>query len=482
MHDPHFLSATDLAAAVRERRISAEALLQHFLDRVERLDPAINAVVVRDFERARHDARAADRALERGDRPGPLHGVPMTVKESFDVAGQRTTRGLQRLQGNVAREDAVAVRRLRAAGAVILGKTNVPAALADFQTYNALYGTTGNPWDPQRTPGGSSGGSAAALAAGLTGLEVGSDIGGSIRNPAHYCGVFGHKPTFDLLPLRGHGLPGQVAGPDLTVIGPLARSARDLRTALDVLAGPDALDARGLRVALPEPEQPVTAWRVAVWADDPIAPVAACVRERVLAAAEALRRAGATVSETARPDVPARALHETYGFLLQAEMAARLPEGELAVLREQAAALDPADDTPTARTLRAQTTSLADWKRAHETRTRHRWAWEHFFGTWDVLLAPVMATSAFPHDQSPAQGRRRIVVDGESRPYLEQLFWAGLAVSAYLPATVVPTGPDEQGLPVGVQIIGPAWGDRLTLAVAEHLEGAGFGFRPPPGW
>lgn len=479
MSDYCYRSAVELAAAIRAKEISAVELLEHFLARVERLDPQINAVVVRDVERARAAARAADEALARGAAVGPLHGVPMTVKESYDVEGLVTTRGLERLANNVADRDALSVERLKAAGAVIFGKTNVPVSLADFQSYNPIYGVTNNPWDTSRTPGGSSGGSAAALAAGMTGFETGSDIGGSIRNPAHFCGVFGHKPTFDLLPMMGHGMPGQVAGPDLSVIGPLGRSASDLRLGIEVMAGPDPINARGLRFELPELDKPVSALRVALWRDDAVAPVDGSVSACVDAVGSALADAGASVDPSARPDFDPAEAHAVYQFLLSAEMASRLPDEAAEALQSEAAALAPDDDSLTARTLRAQTASLRDWKANHEQRTRLRWAWHAFFEQYDVLIAPIMATAAFPHDHSPSQGKRRIVVNGQARPYMEQLFWAGMAVGTYLPATVIPAGADPDGLPIGVQIIGPAWGDLITIGVAERLEELGFGFRAP---
>ncbi len=254
-----FASARTLASMVREKKIGAVELLDFFLaprraaqsahQRHHRLQRA---------EEARKEAAACDAMTARGQSRGALHGVPMTVKESFDVAGTPSTWGLVAQRDNVAKQDALAVERLKAAGAVVFGKTNVPVWLADWQSFNPIYGTTNNPWNVERTPGGSSGGSAAALAAGLTGLEIGSDIGASIRNPAHYCGVYGLKPTFDVCPRDGHLLPGAYAHGDISVIGPLARSAYDIETALDIIAGPNALDATGLRLALPRSEQDET--------------------------------------------------------------------------------------------------------------------------------------------------------------------------------------------------------------------------------
>ncbi|MEI2735803.1 MAG: amidase family protein [Rhodoblastus sp.] len=255
-----FASARALAAMVREKKTSAVELLDFFLARVERLNPRINAVILQRADEARKEAAACDAMTAKGQSLGPLHGVPMTVKESFDVAGTPSTWGLTAHRDNIAKEDALSVARLKAAGAIVFGKTNVPVWLADWQSFNPIYGTTSNPWNVERTPGGSSGGSAAALAAGLTGLELGSDIGASIRNPAHYCGVYGHKPTFDICPRDGHLLPGAYSHGDLAVIGPLARSAYDLEMALDIIAGPNSLDATGLRLELPRSDKTQSIW------------------------------------------------------------------------------------------------------------------------------------------------------------------------------------------------------------------------------
>ena len=251
-----YRTAKEIAGALQARKISAVELTDHVIARIEALDQKINAVVVRDFDRARDAAKAADAALGRGERR-PLLGVPITIKESFNVAGLPTTWGIVAAKGFVPQEDALTVARLKGAGAVVLGKTNVPLMLADWQSFNAIYGTTNNPWDLARTPGGSSGGSAAALAAGFGPLSLGSDIGGSLRVPPNYCGVYGHKPTHGIIPTRGHAPPGARAVPrdiDLAVVGPMARSASDIALELDILAGPDELrDAVAYRLALPPP-------------------------------------------------------------------------------------------------------------------------------------------------------------------------------------------------------------------------------------
>jgi amidase len=476
----HFQSASAIARAIRDGDISARAALEHFLDRVDRLNGPINAVIHQMREAARDRADAADAARAAGAQLGPLHGVPMTVKESYQVAGTPTTQGIPERRDNVTPRTALAVERLTAAGANVFGKTNVPIRLADFQSYNEIYGTTNNPWDLTRTPGGSSGGSAAALAAGLTGLEIGSDIGGSIRNPAHFCGVFGHKPTWGLAPPRWHSLDDSVSPSDISVIGPLARSAHDLELAMRQIAGPDEIETPGLTINLPTLEGPVSDLRVAIWATDPICPTSARVGDRVQAVADALGKAGAKVDDKARPAFTAAHSHEVFSALLSAAMAARLPDdvfaGRIAKANEA-----PDDPSPAAVQARWQTLRVRDWGRYNEARNKLRWAWRRFFDDVDFVIAPVMPVTAFPHDHGP-EGTRRIDVDGQQVPYFSQTFWAGLAGIAQLPATVIPAGPASDGLPVGVQIIGPAYGDLRTIGLAQRLEAMGFAFTPPPAY
>ena len=478
--EPALQSATALASEIRERRIGCLELLEHFIARVERFNPDLNAIVVLDLDRARERARMADAALAGGEVWGPLHGLPMTIKDSYDVAGLPTTWGVPKLRDNVAGTNAVAVDRLLGAGAVIFGKTNVPFNLADFQTYNEIYGTTNNPWDLALVPGGSSGGSAAALAAGLTGLEAGSDIGGSIRNPAHYCGVYGHKPTWGVVPPRGHAWPGMLAPTDISVVGPLGRDAEDLALALDVMAGPDRIEANGWRLDLPRPQgREPGDWRIAVWADDAFCPVDRTVRDAVVGAADAFRSAGAEVDCDARPGFNPAEADEIYMGLLQSALSARHSNDEFEKTLERIARLG-GEDSPRARRLRAGAMHHRDWFIAHERRTRLRWAWREFFDRFDALLCPIACIPAFPHDQQRDMDARRITVNGESRPYWDQLFWAGLTCVALLPATVAPAA--SEGLPIGVQIVGPEGGDHATIEVARQLGRLIGGFRPPPGY
>ncbi len=479
MDELAFADATTLTKKIRDREVGSLELLDHFVSRIGNYNPEINAVICTRLDEARKRAMEADDALARGESWGPLHGLPMTVKESYDIAGLPTTWGDPLLKDNIAGEDAVACQRLQNAGAIIFGKTNVPIHLADFQSYNEIYGTTRNPHDPDRTPGGSSGGSAAALAAGLTGLEMGSDIGGSIRNPAHYCGVFGHKPTWGILPMRGHAMPGVLSPTDISVIGPLARSAEDLRLVIDVVGGADDLHLPGWKLELPESSRTsLKDYRIAVWADDPLAPVDRSVRDRVLKVASLVEEAGGEVDYGARPDFDAGYSHEQYTNLLHSAMSARQPDEMFEQNWQRRQQLTPGDDSALAQVTRASTLFYREWHAYNERRTHLRWAWHRFFQDFDILLTPMCVTSAFPHDHDPHMSQRELIVNNEARSYFEQIFWAGLTGVAYLPSTVVPTGLDQKGLPVGVQIVGREMGDLGTIEFARKVHEAMGGFVP----
>ena len=298
-----YKSADQLAKLIKDKEISSVELLDYYISRVEKYNSDINAIIVKDYEKAKKAALKADEELSKGNILGPLHGVPMTIKDSYDLAGTVTSRGNPALKDNVASKDALSVERLKNAGAVIFGKTNVPYNLADFQSYNEIYGTTNNPWDLTRSPGGSSGGSAAALASGMTGFETGSDIGGSIRNPAHFCGVFGHKPTWGLLPPRGHAAPNVLAQSDLTVIGPLGRSAQDLETGVLVMGGPDEIDGAGLKMDLEKPNKTsLKEYKIAAWVNEDFAPVNQETQNRVTNVAETITSNKGIVDFEAKPD------------------------------------------------------------------------------------------------------------------------------------------------------------------------------------
>jgi amidase len=475
-----FSDAIALAQKIKDKEVSSVELLEHYLARVEKYNPDINAVVVMQEEKARARAKAADEALAKGEDWGPLHGVAMTVKESYDIIGLPTTFGDPANKDNIAKSDAVACERLQNAGAVIFGKTNVPIHLADFQSYNEIYGTTGNPHDLGRTPGGSSGGSAAALAAGLTGLEMGSDIGGSIRNPAHYCGVFGHKPTWGILPMRGHALKGILTPSDISVIGPLARSARDLRLAMDLTAGADEIHQPGWQIAMAEPKQKSLGdYKVGVWLDESIAPVDETVKARVIQVAKLVEAAGGEVDYDARPDFDVVASHDIYTNLLHSAMSARSPEAAFEVGVKRRAELDPEDQSQLAKVTPASTLYYREWHAFNERRTHLRWAWHEFFKSYDLLLTPMCMTSAFPHDHNPKNSERLIQVNNTPVNYFDQVFWAGLTGVSYLPSTVIPTGLDSQSLPIGVQIVAREMGDLMSIDFARLVDHELGGFVPP---
>ncbi len=477
--NPSFLSAQALAGLVRKGDTGCLELLDFFISRTERLNPRINAIVVQDFDRARERARALDNAREKS---APLFGVPMTVKESFDVAGLPSTRGHSEAKDHRARVSGLAIQRLEAAGVVIFGKTNVPVDLADWQSYNPVYGTTSNPWNTAHTPGGSSGGSAAALAAGLTGLELGTDIGGSIRVPAHYCGVFGHKPTWGICPNFGDPATSRTAMNDIAALGPLARSAGDLRLVLDAVARPDPADT-AMAPTLPSPRfSSLKDLRVAVWSHEPGQPTERETTEQIEALADRLEHEGVTVSRTARPAFEPLSAYRLYLTLLNAAWSGSASDAVIAREIETAAKLSPEAMSADAIMMRGAGMTHRTWLGLNERRHVVRRAWNAFFRDWDVLLCPTIATSALPHRQDGATWERRIVIEGVEMAYNDQLFWPGLICGFHLPATIAPIGRTRAGLPIGVQIAGPTHGDRTTIAMAELLEQAESGFVAPSGW
>ena len=482
MIDP-FQSASAWLTKLESGELSSRQATEVMIARIEQIDPKINAVVVRDFFGARLAADAADDARERGETLGPLHGLPMTVKEAFDVSGLTTTWGVPDFRNNVADRDSLVVEKLRNAGAIILGKTNIPFMLSDWQTFNDIYGTTNNPWDEARSSGGSSGGAAAALAAGLTPLEVGSDIGASIRSPSHFCGVYGHKPSFGVVPTDGHKFPGLEIELDLLVAGPMARTPSDLRLAMQVLVGPSRQNAPAWRIELPErPRQHLSNYRVAILLAPEICKVDIQVRDVLAKVANALRKQGAKVSEIARPDTDFEAAHNQYLLNLRGATGALMDEADYAAAKANAATLDTTDRSYWAYINRAAIQSHREYFAVEQARQALRDAWSAFFKDWDIVLCPIAASTAYMHDQDLPRHERTIPVDGVQESYNDQLFWAGLATYPYLPSTVFPAGPAENGLPVGLQAIGPYLHDLETIHFAELLEAELGGFTPPPGF
>lgn len=451
--------------------------------RIEALDGELGAVVTLDAERARAAAVEADRRRAAGDDVGPLHGLPVTLKDCFATEGLRTTAGRPDLADHVPDRDAVVTERLRRAGAIVLGKTNLPTGVSGQETANVVHGRTVNPWDPSRTPGGSSGGAAAALAAGLVALEIGSDSGGSIRQPSHCCGTFGHVATHGLVPQRGHlpSVPVHDVGAtlDLFSIGPMARHPADLELALRVIAGEDAVGPGAWALRLPEATvrpDTVAGLRIAVLPSHPACATSAAVRARLEAAAQALADAGARVSEAVLPFSVEEAMD--VGFRLWAAANADDDDGDgglddhLSQARQEAIAM-----------------SHGDWLELDERRRALMRSWATWLDEHDVALLPISPVTAVEHDPDVAhlhevghRLERTIDVDGETRPYLDQVLWNVVVGLAGLPATAVPLGLADDGLPVGGQLVAAPHRDLTTIAAAEAVASVVGGFQPPPGW
>lgn len=473
MRDLLARDATAQLAALNAKDISAVELLKLSLARHEQTHARLNAVVAADLDHAIETAKAADDLRAKGTG-GPLNGLPMTVKDTLDVAGMAASSGLETLRRRKP-ADAAVVAQVRKAGAVIWGKTNVPVMAGDWQSFNDLYGTTCNPWDPSRTSGGSSGGAAAALAAGVTALEIGSDIGGSLRVPAGFCGVFSHKPTWGLVSQFGHipPAPGAHAERDLNVVGPMARSARDLRLMLSVMT-------EGVPAVAPVAD--LSKLKVGLWLEGfPLDPEVRAVLE---AMGGALKAAGAELRPISSP-VPLDQLMSAYQTLLGSVLAIDMPrraQAQMRRLRTLAGIALRLGASPQswAGLAKSYAATHAEWIAADEVRARLKHTINDSFAAFDVIIAPVAPVVAFPHDHRPFQSRKLVTSDGKTLPYTAMLNWIALATACHLPATTVPAGLSASGLPVGAQIIGPFGADSRTLAVAQALEEVLGGFQSPP--
>lgn len=440
------LGALDTAEAVRSGQISALEACDAAIARVEALDKTLNAVVVRDFERARATAKRIDQTKAKND-PRRLLGVPMTVKESNDVDGLPSTWGFEMFANVNADRDAVLVQRLKAEGVVILGKTNVPVALGDWQSENPVYGRTLNPHDTTRSPGGSSGGAAAAIASGMVPLEIGSDIGGSIRAPSHMCGIFGHKPTYGIVPLRGHGFPGTdgVDAP-LAVVGPMARNVRDLTETLDIIAGPEG---PGYRLALPAPShKELKDFRVRVIREMPGVPIDKDTASALNAFTSKLDDAGIDFSESTEGYPDFVRMMEAYIRMLNTVITQGNPD--------------------------ARPISAHEWMALQSEQLAVTRQWTKVFRETDIIISPIFSTPAFTYLTEPDWSKRQLPIDGKLHPYGSQLSWAAIATYAGLPATAIPVAKNKAGLPIGLQLIGAPYADLTTLRFAGLCEAAGF--------
>ncbi|UDY35850.1 amidase family protein [Dermatobacter hominis] len=484
--DLAFADATECVRAIGAREVSSRELLELLVERIDRLDGPVNAVVTLDLERARARADEADRTTAAGGSWGPLHGLPMTIKDVWETAGIRTTSGAPALAEHVPDTNAIAVARLLDAGAIVFGKTNTPLYAGDVQTFNEVFGTTGNPCDPTRSAGGSSGGAAAAVAAGFTPLELGSDIGGSIRLPSHLCGTFGLKPSWAIVPSRGHipGPPGSLLEVDVNSGGPMARSVRDLSLGLDVLAGPLPEDEVAWHLDLPAADvADVSDLRVGVVLDDAAHPVAAEVRDVLRSAFDQLSDAGALVEEIDLP-VPLPDMYASWQRLVLPIIGADLPDDVRAELEAVAPAMT-GDDTAS-RALRSMVADVRDRARADQARQLQRRRWAAAFETYDVVLCPVFQLVAHPHDLRPI-AERTIEIGGVTSMYADLIAWCGGIGAMLLPVAAIPAGRTAgdgpgSGLPVGMQVVGPFLRDRAVLAAAEAITNVIGGFEVPPGF
>ncbi len=461
-------SLIDIIAALVARDVSARELLDHHLERIERLDGSINSVITIETDRARSEASAVDDARAAGRPVGPLAGVPVTIKDAIATAGIRSTGGAVELRDHVPEVDATVVATVRDAGAVVFAKTNVPRWSGDYQTYNDMFGATNNPWDVERTPGGSSGGPAAAVAMGFTGFEIGTDIGGSIRVPSSFCGVYGHKPSFGIIPTYGYldnpTFHRNVS--DVNVFGPIARSIDDLELLLGSLAGPNPDDATAWRLDLPPARATELGdFRIAAWLDDEFAPVDPAVRDVMNAAVAALEGAGARLDHDRRPDIdPAVAAREG------------------SILISMATEISDNDGENSAASGGGRGLDHRAWDVLHRRRGEIRQRWAEFFTGIDVLLCPVTVVPPFRHVHSTegSNWANATLAENGDRHYSDLIGWSALIGSAYLPVTVPPIGRTAYGLPVGIQVVAPYLHDRTSLAFARCMADVLGGYQTPP--
>ena len=477
-----FNSAHEILEKIKQREVSSLEVLESFLAQVEKVNPKINAIVALDAERAKEKAIEADNKINLKSKLGPLHGLPMTIKDAFEVEGIVSTGGNPAWKDNIPKRNAEAVQRLVDAGAIIFGKTNVPFLSSDLQSFNKIYGTTNNPWDLERTPGGSSGGSAAALAAGMTPLELGSDIGGSIRVPAHFCGLYGHKPSYNIISEVGHmpPPPGSIlTGNGLSVAGPLARSPEDLEIALDVLVSAQEQDSQAWKVKLPKARTKKTKeLKIAVWPDEPYAEADNEITNLIKDTAEDLKHAGAKV-ETVDLPISFEEIDKIYSLLLNPLMLAGSPKETFETLAKLNESLDPNDISELAKVARGSVLKHADWVLVNAMRQNMRQKWREFFNKFDVILCPTCITPAFKHNHNPVH-ERKLTINGKDDEYLRATLWAGPAVSAGLPSTNVPIGMSSNNLPISMQITGPYLEDKTCLEVAKVVRNIRGGFKIPP--
>ena len=482
-----FTSALDLAKQIKDRKTTSVKLTKYFIERIQQHNPALNAVISTNFENALKQARHADTLAKKGEFIGPLHGIPMTIKDSFEVVGMPTTSGSKRLKDHFASQNAVAVQRLVDAGAIILGKTNLPLYAGDLQSFNDLHGVTNNPWDHSKTPGGSSGGAAAALAAGLTPIELGSDIAGSIRTPSHYCGIYGHKTTHGIIPFKGHipGLPGTLSSPDLAVAGPMAKSVKDLQLMLDILVKDGDDEQSALQVRLPKAsKKSPKSFKVLAWIDDPLCPIEPDLATRYKALFNELREKGVTVVEGSPEQLNFTEIYELYLNLLGGVMGLTQKDLQQQIISHSASLLGKLGKLINfpphfEHFARGAGQSHFSWLKKNERRERLKAKFTQLYSEYDVVLTPVVPFTAIPHDHSPIMALRKVITRGKERHYTDHMPWIALATVFGLPATSAPVGKDRDGMPFNIQIIGDSYQDKTTLQFASFIEAINGEFEAP---
>jgi amidase len=486
MSDIAFQPIVDQARALAAGAVSSQELVEHYLERIGTHNAELNAVVTFDPQRVRREAKAADSQRVSGKKVGPLHGLPITMKDSFETAGMRTVCGRPDLKDHVPDQDAEAVKRLRAAGALIMGKTNMPAGNQDVQADNPVFGRSSNPWDTSRTSGGSAGGGAVATAAGLTAFDFGSEIGGSTRIPSHFTGLYGHKSTWRSIPLIGHVPGGPGAGRwgeiDLACAGAQVRDARDLVPILQATVGPAERDGGFSYTLAPPRAKKLADFRVAVWTEDPSCPVDTDVVAAVDDVLDVLRAAGTKV-EVQPAGLPVDIAESHRAFLplvygaFSYDRTGLTPASNAALLARLAQ--HPRGDALQA--VRGTFQSHYQWLQADVARHEIRQRWVEFFRDFDVVLMPVTPTVAPTHHNKPIDRfGRHIHVDGQPRPYWDQVKWSAIANVSGGPATTIPVRKGKRGLPVGLQAMGPSGGDLTTIKFAELLGRELEGYQPPP--
>ncbi len=454
---------TKQAAGIRSGDFTSRELLELFITRIERINGELNAVITLDLDTARTAADEADRQVAAGNLVGPLHGVPITIKDALETKALRSTGGATELHNNIPQQDAPVVAALKAAGAFVFGKTNLPRWSGDLQSYNEMFGTTVNPWNVERVPGESSGGAAAAVAAGLTAFEIGTDIGGSIRIPSAYCGVFGHKPSWGVVPTTGYldHVAGGTTEADVNVLGPIARSAEDLELLLDLIVKQD----QPLVANLPPAPDRLQSLRVAAWLDDDYCRVDQKVLDVMNNAVAKLEASGIAVDHNARPNIDPEQALQIGGWLVTAAMAQSMPAENV-----QGAGIDSGLGGVTHR----------QWLDKHREREQIRTQWDKFFQDYDVLLLPTTFVPPFEHLHEGNFGTRTLQCNGADRGYADMIRWTILTGMAFWPSTVPPIGRDADGLPVSFQVVGPYGGDYTTIRLAGYISALCGGYQAPP--